>query len=50
MTTDQIVLFALLGCVFALLIWVRLRYDLIAFSALAVALVTGVVPANSAFD
>ena len=50
MTHDQIVLFALLGCIFALLIWGRFRYDLIAFSALAVALVVGVVPKEAAFS
>ena len=48
MTYDQIFLFALLGCIFALLIWGSIRYDLIAFSALAVALVAGVVPKDAA--
>ncbi len=50
MTQDQIILFALLGCIFGLLIWGRFRYDLIAFSALAVALVAGVVPKDAAFS
>ena len=39
MTTDQAILFTLLIVVFALLIWGRLRYDLVAFSALVCALV-----------
>ena len=47
--SDQIILFTLLFFVFAFLIWGRWRYDLIAFSALAIALVTGVVPKNQAF-
>ncbi|MGI9386852.1 MAG: SLC13 family permease, partial [Methyloligellaceae bacterium] len=50
MTTDQIILFSLLGVVFALLIWGRWRYDLIAFGALVAALVTGVVPTEKAFE
>jgi hypothetical protein len=44
MTFDQIFLFTLLACVFALLIWGRWRFDLIAFGALVVALLAGVVP------
>ncbi len=50
MTTDQIILFSLLGAVFALLVWGRIRYDLIAFGALAAAVVVGVVPEENAFD
>lgn len=50
MTTDQIVLFSLFGAVFALLLWGRYRYDLVAFSALLVGVVTGVVPAHDAFS
>ena len=50
MTFDQIILFALLFGVFALLIWGRWRYDVIAFAALVVALVVGVVPTESAFS
>jgi di/tricarboxylate transporter len=41
---DQIILFVLLLLVFALLIWGRWRYDLVAFSALVVALIAGVLP------
>ncbi len=50
MTTDQIILFVLLLCVFGLLIWGRWRYDLVAFTALLVALVLGVVPREEAFS
>lgn len=50
MTTDQIVLFSLFGLVFALLLWGRFRYDLVAFSALMAGVVLGVVPAKDAFS
>jgi di/tricarboxylate transporter len=49
-TTDQTILFVLLALVFALLMWGRWRYDLVAFAALVVALVAGVVPADQAFS
>jgi len=48
-TTDQIILFALLLVVFVLLIWGRWRYDVVAFGALVVALIAGVVPTDRAF-
>ncbi len=48
--TDQLILFTLLLAVFALLIWGRWRYDIVAFVALLVALLTGVVPADRAFS
>ena len=50
MTTDQTILFTLLFVVFVLLIWGRLRYDLVAFMALIAALVLGVVPKEQAFS
>ncbi|MEM7207525.1 MAG: SLC13 family permease [Pseudomonadota bacterium] len=50
MSADQITLFALLGVVFGLLIWGRVRYDLIAFGALMAAVVVGVVPHENAFS
>jgi len=50
MTTDQIILFCLLGVVFGLLVWGKIRYDLVAFGALIVAIVIGVVPQESAFE
>jgi di/tricarboxylate transporter len=49
-TTDQIILFALLLVVFVLLIWGRWRYDVVAFGALVVALIAGVVPTDRAFS
>ncbi|MEO0676672.1 MAG: SLC13 family permease [Pseudomonadota bacterium] len=50
MTTDQTILFTLFGSVFALLLWGRFRYDLVAFAALMVAVVLGVVPSQEAFS
>ncbi len=50
MTPDQIILFALLLFVFVFLIWGRWRYDLVAFVALLLALLSGVVPADRAFS
>lgn len=50
MTPDQIILFSLFGAVFGLLLWGRFRYDLVAFSALMVGVVLGVVPVNDAFS
>jgi di/tricarboxylate transporter len=49
MTLNQIILFLLFGLVFVMLIWGRLRYDIVAFSALLVAVVLGVVPSSEAF-
>lgn len=50
MTTDQIILFSLFGLVFGLLLWGRYRYDLVAFSALLVGVVLGVVETKDAFS
>ena len=50
MTTDQYLLFGLLFFVFVFLIWGRWRYDLVAFVALLLALLTGVVPKEQAFS
>lgn len=50
MTTDQILLFGLLFLVFVFLIWGRWRYDLVAFIALIIALVLGLVPKDQAFS
>jgi di/tricarboxylate transporter len=47
--SDQVILFCLLGVVFGLLVWGRIRYDLVAFGALTVAIVIGVVPQEEAF-
>jgi di/tricarboxylate transporter len=43
-------LFGLFGLVFALLLWGRWRYDLIAFSALLVGVISGAVPSENAFS
>ena len=50
MTSDQIILFGLFVAVFAGLLWGRYRYDLVAFTALVVGVVTGVVPTKDAFS
>jgi len=50
MTNHQIILFCLLGAVFGLLVWGKIRYDLVAFGALIVAIIIGVVPQESAFE
>ncbi len=50
MTTDQMILFALFAAVFALLLWGRFRYDLVAFTALMAGVVLGVVPKEQAFS
>lgn len=50
LTYQQIVLFALLGLVLVGLLWGKWRYDLVAFAALIVGVVLGVVPADTAFS
>ncbi|MDJ1007797.1 MAG: SLC13 family permease [Paracoccaceae bacterium] len=49
MTADQIQLFTLFAAVFGLLLWGRFRYDLVAFGALMLAVVLGLVPSAEAF-
>jgi di/tricarboxylate transporter len=49
MTGDQIALFALFGVLFAFLIWGRIRYDLVAFTALLIAVFAGYVAPADAF-
>jgi len=49
-TTDQIIVFGILFFVFVFLVWGRWRYDLVAFVALLVAIMTGVVPTHDAFS
>ncbi|WP_299944342.1 SLC13 family permease [uncultured Ruegeria sp.] len=49
MTTDQIILFSLFIAVFGMLLWGRFRYDLVAFTALMIAVTLGVVPVDRAF-
>ena len=50
MTQDQGMLFGLLFFVFVFLVWGRWRYDLVAFVALLIALLTGLVPKELAFS
>ncbi len=50
MTNHQIILFSLFIAVFALLLWGKWRYDLVAFVALIVGLILGVVPKDQAFS
>jgi di/tricarboxylate transporter len=49
-TFDQIALFGLLFFVFVFLVWGRWRYDLVAFVALLVAVLLGLVPTTDAFS
>jgi di/tricarboxylate transporter len=50
LTTPQATVFAILAVVMVLLIWGRWRYDVVAFMALLLAVITGVVPAGQAFS
>jgi di/tricarboxylate transporter len=49
MTTQQILAFAVIGGMMAVFIWDRFRYDVVACSALVVAVALGVVPVDHAF-
>ena len=49
MTTDQIIVFAILGLSLVFFMWGRWRYDVVAFTALIVAVVAGIVPTDAAF-
>ncbi|WP_306119200.1 MULTISPECIES: SLC13 family permease [unclassified Roseitalea] len=49
MTGDQIFLFSLFGALFAFLVWGRVRYDLVAFTALLIAVFAGHVEPDAAF-
>lgn len=48
--SDQVILFCLLGVIFALFVWGRIRYDLVAFGGLVIGVVIGVVPGEDAFS
>lgn len=50
MTQEQIILFSLIGLVLVGLLWGRWRYDIVAFTALAVGVALGVIPHESAFS
>lgn len=49
MTWSQAYVFALLGALFVFLIWGRFRYDLVAFAALVLAVIGGVIAPHDAF-
>lgn len=50
MTSEQIILFTLMGSVLALLVWGKWRYDLVAFAALMLGLILQVIPVDQAFS
>ena len=50
MSTELLLIFVVLGAVFVLLIWGRIRYDLVAFAALIVATAIGLVPTDEMFS
>ncbi len=50
MTLSQLFLFAILGITLVLLAWGRMRYDIVAVLALLAAVLTGIVPAGTAFS
>ena len=50
MTQDQILLLSLLGLIFALFLWGRWRYDIVALSALLLATLAGLVNSAEAFQ
>jgi len=49
MTTDQILLFGILIVLFGMLVWGRIRYDLVAFVALLVTVLAGLIEPDQAF-
>ncbi|CUA88639.1 Citrate transporter [Chelatococcus sambhunathii] len=50
MTQPQMILFALMGSVLALLLWGRIRHDLVAMAGLLIGVIVGVVPEKDAFS
>ncbi|WP_372394367.1 SLC13 family permease [Azospirillum sp. HJ39] len=50
MTIEQMFSFGIIGAVIALLIWDRLRYDLVGMLALLASVAAGIVPAKEAFQ
>ena len=50
LTSEQITLFAIMAGVFGFLLWGRIRYDVVAFGALVLALILGVIPQSQAFS
>lgn len=50
MTTDQIIIFAVLAATLGLFIWDKLRYDIVAILALLSVALTGLIPADKVFS
>src|SRR5690606_39740105 len=50
MTIEQIFIFGLLGAVLVMLFWGKIRYDLVAFGALIIAVLGGAITAEAAFE
>ncbi|WP_439503915.1 SLC13 family permease [Methylophaga sp.] len=50
MTTDQIIIFAVLATTLGLFIWDKLRYDVVAVLALLAVALTGLIPADDVFS
>ena len=50
MTTDQIIIFAVLAATLGLFIWDKLRYDVVAVLALLAVALTGLIPADDVFS
>ncbi len=50
MTFDQVFLFGLLIFIFSLLLWGRIRYDIVTIAALFIAFVAGVIPHEDVFS
>jgi di/tricarboxylate transporter len=50
MLSDQTLMFTIFGTVFVLLIWGRVRYDMVAFAALILATSLGLVPSGEVFS
>lgn len=49
MTAPQITLFAILGATLSLFLWGKFRHDVVALAALMACVITGLVPADTAF-
>ena len=50
MPSDQNLIFGIFGILFFLLVWGRIRYDLVAFGALIFAAALGLVPKAEVFS
>jgi len=50
MNLDLMLLFALLAGVLVMLVWGRWRYDIVAFAALVIGVIAGLIPSDQAFS